>query len=381
MAHTPEALEAHLRDDLIPWWRDHGVDRAHGGFHETLRPDGTPGPESERRLRTLTRLLYAFGVGARLDVPGARALADTAYAQLRRVYGDPEHGGFYRTATADGAPLDRTKDTYDHAFAVLALTEYHASCGAPDALALAAETAGLVRSQLGDGVDGGYLERAAPDWTPQRSGSRHQNPQMHWVEALLALHAGTGDERWREEADALVALCAERFVDPHTGTLGEVFGPRWEPLQAGAADAPQDAIVEPGHHYEWVWLLARYEASGGTREVGPLSDRLFGFAESAGLDARGLVLDGVAPDGRPRRRTHRLWPQTERMKALAVRGELESLGAFLELAFGAYAAPAGGWHEELGPDGAATDARQRATSVYHLVLGLLEAGRALAGRG
>lgn len=379
MARTAEALEAHLRDDLIPWWRDHGVDDARGGFHETLWPSGSPGPESERRLRSVTRLLYAFSVGARLGVPGSHKLAVRALDQLRQAHGDPDHGGFFRTVTPDGEPLDRSKDTYDHAFAVLALAEHHANCGSPDALALAVETAALVRSRLTDESHGGYFEGGAHDWTPRRAETRHQNPHMHWVEALLVLHAESHDARWLEAADDLVTLCSERFFDARTDTLGERFGPRWEPLRAADAAGAGDPAnpVEPGHHYEWVWLLARHAAAGGRQPVAELSDALYAFAESNGIGPHGLVLDAVTRDGRPARTSHRLWPQTERIKALAVRAELRTLGDFLELTFGAYATGRG-WREELTADGSETDARQRATSLYHVVLGLLEAGRALA---
>ncbi|MGI9430797.1 MAG: AGE family epimerase/isomerase, partial [Myxococcota bacterium] len=106
-------------------------------------------------------------------------------------------------------------------------------------------------------------------------------------------------------------------------------------------------------------------------------ESLFAFAESHGLAPSGHVLDAVSRDGQPARRTQRLWPQTERMKALAARGELRALDSCLDLTFRAYATP-GGWREELGADGSPTETRQRATSVYHVVLGLLEARDALA---
>jgi len=375
MARTAEALEAHLRDDVIPWWLDHGVDPDGCGFHETLWPDGSPGPESERRLRTVTRLLYAFSVGTRLGVPGAEAGAAAALEHLRRVHGDAEHGGFFRTASPAGVPLDRSKDAYDHAFAVLALTEHAASHNNDSALELAAETAALATSRLADEAHGGYFESGSEDWTPHRTGPRHQNPHMHWVEALLSLHASTGAARWLEAADALVALCSERFVDARTGTLGERFGSSWEPLDSSGADPATVDLVEPGHHYEWVWLLARHAAAGG-RANSTIAEPLFAFAEAHGLAPSGRVLDAVRRDGQPALRTQRLWPQTERMKALGARGDLRALDTCLELTFRAYATP-GGWREQLGPDGAPTEARQRATSVYHVVLGLLEARDAL----
>ena len=369
MTLTAAALEGHLRDELIPWWCEHGPDATGGGFVETLERDGRPGPETERRLRSVTRLLYGFGVGARLGAPGAEELAQRAFEHLLDAYADTTHGGFFRVVDAAGAPLDRSKDAYDLAFVVFALAGRAAADSR--ALPIAVETAHLVERSLSDEANGGYFERAAADWTPEPVATRHQNPHMHWVEALLALHAQTRDAHWLRRADELVGLFCERFFDAETGTLGERFDATWRP------SPPAESPIEPGHHYEWVWLLERYRAAGGATDVGDRAARLFAFAEVSGRGPDGLVLDAVDRAGAPVRATHRLWPQTERVKALAARGARDALQDALGALFERYATPSG-WTEALGPDGAPTPARQRATSVYHVVLALEEARQALA---
>ena len=56
---------------------------------------------------------------------------------------------------------------------------------------------------------------------------RRQNPHMHLLEALLALHVATGEKNWLRRAGALVDLFKRRFVDPQTGALIEFFGEDW----------------------------------------------------------------------------------------------------------------------------------------------------------
>jgi mannose/cellobiose epimerase-like protein (N-acyl-D-glucosamine 2-epimerase family) len=191
---------------------------------------------------------------------------------------------------------------------------------------------------------------------------------MHWVEALLALHEAAPDAALVEQVRALVALAATRFVDARSDALGELFDADWAP-----ARAPEGAIVEPGHHYEWAWLLRRADAARAHPDAAALSERLFAFAERAGLDADGLAFDQIDRTGRVLADAKRLWPQTERVKALAARGERARLGEALRACFAHYARPDGGWREHLDRARRPLFDTQNATSVYHVVLALREA--------
>src|SRR5262249_20967658 len=139
------------------------------------------------------------------------------------------------------------------------------------------------------------------------------NPHMHLLEAMLALYAFTRDARWAERAQSLGRLFAERLYDPKTGTLAEVFDGAWRRLTP--------VIVEPGHHFEWVWLLERLNGPVA-QDRGEAAARLYDFAARHGVDAKtGLVWDEVNDAGEVAKPTRRLWPQTERLKALLARAE------------------------------------------------------------
>jgi mannose/cellobiose epimerase-like protein (N-acyl-D-glucosamine 2-epimerase family) len=371
MEWTAARLRRHLLEDLLPYWAERGIDRAHGGFWNRLDGDGLPLAEDHKRLLVQLRLVYAFSEAARLGAAWALEPAAHGVAFLERAYRDPA-GGWFSTATPDGEPLDRRKDFYAHAFVVFAFASYAAASGDRTALARARETTEFVRTRLRDPEHGGYFEGAGADGTPRRDVPRRQNPHMHWLEALLALHAAAPDAQLVADASALVDLAERRFVDPRTGALGEHFTRDWLPLPGADGEA-----VEPGHHYEWTWLLARAGATTGSAAAAPLAERLFAFAERHGVDADLGVYDRVDRRGALADGAKRLWPQTERVKALAVRGDAAALRRALDALFSRYARPDGGWIEHVARDGKPLTDLQNATSVYHVTLALVEAGAAL----
>jgi mannose-6-phosphate isomerase len=126
-----------------------------------------------------------------------------------------------------------------------------------------------------------------------------------------------------------------------------------------------------------VWLLSRCSAAGrGGAPRG--ADALFEFARRHGVDGDGLVFDELDCDGRVRRDSKRLWPQTEHLKALAARGLRDELAGALERCLAAYVDPGHhGWHEQLTRQARVSSELMNATSVYHVVLALTEAAAAL----
>jgi mannose-6-phosphate isomerase len=371
MEWTAARLKRHLLAELLPYWAERGVDTVHGGFHNRLDGAGRPVPDAAKRLLVQTRQIYAFSAAARLGAPFGLELATRGVAFLEQAFRDRVHGGWFHTATPEGKPLDRRKDCYGHAFVVFALAHYAAASGDAGALVRAQETAALALAKLRDAEHGGYREAADESWTPRHELPRRQNPHMHWLEALLALHAAAPDAGLLAEADALLALLRGRWLDRERGCLGEHFAADWKP-----APGPEGEVVEPGHHYEWCWLLLRDAAARG-RAAPREAETLFAFAERHGTDGSGGVFDRVDRRGRLLAGSQRLWPQTERLKALAARGEGRALVAGLERVFARYARPAGGWTEQLGDDGRPESDVQNATSVYHVVLALREAMEAL----
>jgi mannose-6-phosphate isomerase len=145
-------------------------------------------------------------------------------------------------------------------------------------------------------------------------------------------------------------------------------------------DAALVDVVEPGHHLEWVWLLAEYEQLAGI-ELEASRAALYGFAVAHGLSADGLVHDELASDGSVRKRSHRVWPHTEAIKAAGTRhadGDTAAaalaegmvdvlLGRFLDRPF------VGGWIDHISAEGAPLVDYVPASSLYHLMFAASDA--------
>ena len=375
MQLTKASLRAHLVDQLLPLWATHGLDREAGGCWNRLDHALEPVPDGFKRLVVHARQVYAFSRGIELGAgPWAREAASHALAFMTRHFWDTDDGGWFLTTSDSGEPLDRRKDLYAHAFALFALAEHHRIAGEPQSLRRARETLEVLRARMRRSKAGGFHEAMSGEWQPL-PGPRLQNPHMHLVEALLSHHRVAPDDGALADAAELIGLLDGRWADRTTGALCEAFDAGW---QRAAGEAGQG--VEPGHCFEWYALLNAFLELGGRGEARALAERLWGFGERHGLDADGGVFDRVDRDGKPLDPKKRLWPQTEHLKACAVRlrtrpgGEgRKRLEASLAHCVERYVDPAtGGWREHLSREGRVLSDAQNATSVYHVVSALCE---------
>ena len=75
------------------------------------------------------------------------------------------------------------------------------------------------------------------------------NSHMHLLEASLVWLELDEDPRWRTLAEEIIELAMTRLIDARTGALPEFFTADWRPQP--------DWVIEPGHQFEWAWLLLR----------------------------------------------------------------------------------------------------------------------------
>ncbi len=371
------ALRRFALEVLVPLCRDRFADPVHGGFFEQLDPATHAPLPGGKRLMVQCRQLYVLSHAALLGDESGRDAALRGYAFMRSAYRDPVHGGWFFAASEAGEPSDRTKDLYGHAFLLFALAYLHRAFAAPDATALAEATYGELAANMA-APGGGFWDKASEAWQPDQA-IRRQNPHMHLLEALLAWHEASGDARWLARADALVRLFLDLFYDPATGTLGEHFDAAWRP------HPEQGHIVEAGHHYEWVWLLHRYRAAGGTADVAGPAARLFDVADRHGTDPEhGGIHDQIDRAGAPLLTTRRIWPVTEAIKAHVARIEAgESVPAgqpdrLIAHLFADFLRPERqGWIETMTREGAPLRITLPGSTPYHLFLAAAEAARVL----
>jgi mannose/cellobiose epimerase-like protein (N-acyl-D-glucosamine 2-epimerase family) len=379
-ADDPATLRPWLIDHVCRFWLARIHDAA-GGFFENLDAQGAPVADPRRTTLVQARLTYVFSHAYLLSRdPVFRDAARHGLAFLMRAARAPD-GGWFRAVSVDGATLDDTRDAYDHAFVLFALAWYFRATNDTSAIQLADATWRFMQQRLADPQHGGFFEAFAPGRTGAKL-PRRQNPHMHLLEAVLALHAATGEKNWLRRATALVDLFKRRLVDPATGAVIEFFGEDWS-----IAPGDEGRLREPGHQFEWVWLLHEYFRATHDDSVTPYAERLFAFGSKFGIDrSDGAVFDGVDASGRVVADTKLLWPQAEYLKAWVARAEWlhddaarAAIRAHLKLIAQHFMRPDGAnWHNQLARDGSAVAPVTPARVLYHLFLAVAEVERVFA---
>ena len=351
MAEDLRGPHARFRDWLfaraLPLWVGAGRDAPGLGFHERLSLAGLPTGVPFKRLRVQARQIYSFSQAALLGWPHGLDAARDSHAFITRHAARPD-GSWARTIGPEGGVLDAAADLYDLAFVLFALAWFFRATGEQQAVAQARQTVAWICAHM-RGPVAGFLNTL-----PVEPGPRQQNPHMHLLEAALALFEATGEAAFADLAHELVTVFRDRLFDRATGTLGEFFSSTLGPAAGEDGDH-----VEPGHQFEWVWLLEQCDRLLGTDTVAE-AEALYRFAETHGyVGDTGLVVDVLGRDGRPRKSATRLWPQTEALKAHAVmrrRGRAMrcSIGQGVENLMRLFFEDCveGGWHEHFSAGGA-----------------------------
>lgn len=366
------AAEQWLFNDALPFWATHGVDWKGWGFWEQFGQDGMPVSGLPRRTRVVARQIFSFLAAGRMGWSGewlevvdhgARALFGTC---LR-----PD-GLVVSTCDEQGRPLNSDFDFYDHSFALFALAEL-AKLGNYRELAMSTALAML------DAMEARFAhpkEGFAEDdrgTVPLRA-----NPHMHLLEACLAQASVPGaSPRWRDWSDRIVNMALDHFIQPENGALHEFFDWHWRPMPDASG-----RLVEPGHQFEWSWLLRWWNADRWKPEVELAARQLFVVGSEHGINANGLAIDELWSDLSVRAATARNWPQTERLKAcLAAAKQARPAGVeermmsqastSLDSLMRFFSTPIPGlWHDRLSAGGTPIIGPAPASSLYHIICAL-----------
>jgi mannose/cellobiose epimerase-like protein (N-acyl-D-glucosamine 2-epimerase family) len=285
--------------DAFPLWSQNGIEPVTGGFVEALDQDGSA-PALPRRARVHPRQVYAFAQARKLGWRGnAVGIVNDGMRYFTHHYQRAD--GLFRTlAAADGSVLDERALLYDQAFVLLgyaaaaslleAQPEWeHRALALSDRIEVHFRVEGAYRAELGAV---GY----------------ESNPHMHLLEAYMAWAEIGQDPRWITGAQRLAELAATRFMVKDSGAIAEFYLPTMQPTPGASSRS-----IEPGHQFEWGWLLLRCE-----RWLGPRwresARGLLALGERYGV-REGFAVNALRDDLSIHEAGARLWPQCERLKA------------------------------------------------------------------
>ena len=368
-----------LRDWLIhkslPLWKVHGVDQQNGGFYEKLSRHLAPSNDP-RRARLVARQIYFFATGATLGWQGPfEDLLYNGYSYLLNNFVSID-GRVKATCSPNGITIDGRQHLYDVAFVLLALAKLSDQS---EKFLGVEDVARLIACRLSNDYsnsEGGYFD----DITPAMQCS---NPHMHLFEAFMAWaeYRKPDYNFWLQRANHCAELALTKMILPDLGVLPEYFDSCWKPL-------PFDGTlsIEPGHQFEWSWLLTRWSNLVGSSEGLIAAKRLSYIAEKYGVDPkRNAVFERIDQSMNPLDHTARLWQQTERLKAwhsqFAVTSsavaEQNLAKAFTGLQRFISGPSPGLWFDTMDPVGNFTDEDVKASSGYHLACAIETISRPL----
>ena len=321
-----------LTDAFFPLWAERGLNQD-GLFCEALDLDHATAERDFVRVRVQARQTYVFAEALRL---GWR-------------------------------PDIATDRIYDIAFTLFAIGEADAALGGMgETRASASALLDSVDRQMRDRTNGGYAEALPP---PQL---RLQNPHMHLLEACLSLHNVDPDGGHLDRASEIVSLFLARLTAGPGKLLGERFTTDW-----GIPEGRDGDIVEPGHQFEWVWLLHQYAEAAGVA-VPEAAGTLYAFACTT-LDDAGRACQEVTRAGAPVDGSRRTWPQTEALKAHLAMYEYSGDERFaaaactsFDVLLDEFLTVDGGWIDHYGAGGDVLARDMPASTGYHVVLAFAE---------
>jgi len=379
VVHLRDRLKTWVNGSAYPLWWETGADHVKGGFFEVLGMDGQP-EDGARRGRVLPRQIFSFSLAGELGWTGPwREAIEHGLAFYLSAYRRPD-GLFRALIGPNGEGLDDNATLYDQAFAMFAMAAV--ARVAPDKAGImqgiALEVRGKLFATRKHPLGGFFL--TDPPTAPQGS-----NEHMHLLEACLAWTEVGGDPSWRALADEIGELALSKFIHAESGQIREFFDLDWN-----QASGVTGRICEPGHQFEWGWLLLRWGRLAGRQDAIAAALKMIDAGEAHGVDPeRGAAINALLDNFQVHDNGARLWPQTERIKAavlaVGVTGDkkywaMAAAGAEGLLAYLRTPIP-GLWRDKYQPDGTFVEEPAPASSFYHIALAIAELDRAVRAAG
>ena len=358
-----------LYNYCLPLWEQSLDPR--GGFFERIHQDGSP-DNIDRRSRVAARQIYSYALA---KDRGYKGQADLIIQHgLNWLNGPCQRGDgyIYATLDPDGAVVRAQFDFYDHVFLLLGLASAYRVTHNEKVKTNAYALMAALEKDYAHPLAG--FEESAPPTLPLKA-----NPHMHLLEASLAWYEASHDKVWLDRAKAMANLCLERFLDPVTGALREFFNAQW-----GRLNNELDQHLEPGHQFEWAWLLIRLYEICSHEAYLEAAKKLIFIGEAFGTDVnRNVSINIISDTFTPKDNRARLWPQTERIKAYcalyrnmpdaqksatemallsACQGLMPYLGTRIQ----------GLWYDQMDENGLLIEESAPTSSLYHITCAIDE---------
>ncbi len=368
-------LKEWIINDAIPNWYYRGLDK-NMGFFEALDYEKNP-ILLPRRTRLVARQIYSFILAKELGWDGPYEDIVEHGLNFLEKFLITEEGQVFKNINLQKKVVDKGIDLYDYSFLFLALARV-----------------ALIKKFRQKSL---LITKKSLNWLNQKckhnlfgyfsdpNSSMNSNPHMHlfeaaieWIRSSTLIGNKKMYEKWKEIAYEMVLLASTKLIDRKDGSLSENFDINWNSEQNKIKK-----IIEPGHNYEWGWLLLRWGKLSNSIEFTNKAKKLIFIAESKGLLKNKLVISELDGYFNMKNKSIKLWPQTERLKAwhflsnsvhdnkeeqilanLNFENSIKNLFQFIEKC------PKGMWIDSLTENMIPCNNYSKASSLYHIILAI-----------
>ena len=325
LAYWADRYQDDLKENILPFWLKHGLDRVHGGVYTCVDRDGT--------LIDSTKSVWfqgRFGFICAYAYNNIEANEEWLSASKSCIDFIEQHcfdtdGRMYFEVTASGQPVRKRRYVFSECFAAIAMSEYAIASGdksyAEKALALFNQILHFINTK-------GIL---APKYCEGVEMQGHSitmiliNTAARIREAIPAVEL---DEQISRSIDTLQRY----FIHPEFEALLETVGPNGEFI-----DTIVGRTINPGHCIETAWfLLEEAKYRGGDAQLTEVAVKILDWSwnwgwdkEYGGLinfrDCKGLPVQDYSQDMKF------WWPQTEAIIATLYAYEATGEERFLRM--------------------------------------------------
>ncbi len=299
-------LEFLLIKIILPYWEKNGIDFNKGGFYEFLK-NSDKGFGEIRRTRLIARQIYSFSEGFALGWEGPiERIIQHGLDFIIQNKMISHSGKLAQSINLKNSEVNFSHDLYDYAFFFFCLAE----------ISNRAKFKNLAEEYAKKTLK--YLEL---NWRHPKIGfiedPHHccflkSNPHMHMLEACLHWEI-KGDSQvyqFREIADEIVELAISKFIDQDKGFIYELFNKDWT-----IPDKKEFLMIEPGHQFEWGYLLLQWSLLRDNYKVYAYAKNLINIGEKFGIsNINSSVVNSINKNLSFEDANSKIWPQTERVK-------------------------------------------------------------------
>jgi N-acylglucosamine 2-epimerase len=282
-----EKYQKLISDDLfekvIPFWENHGFDKAYGGIKTCLDREG--------RSFSKEKSVWMQGRGGWMFAHLCRRygnrdqwleIAKSALNFTKNYCIDPEDGRLYFIVGDDGTPFRKRRYVFSEYFYILASSEYYAVTGDEESLKEARKYYNLVKSIYEDpGADPFKITPKFLDTAPQMRGLANTLMMMAVTRAMRNCDPANSAQ-YAEAEKALINEILQYHFSEQYGVLLECVGPNGEFI----ADYSSGRVVNPGHCLETAWYLLQEAEELGDSSIIERVETIYDGAFRYGWDEK-----------------------------------------------------------------------------------------------